>query len=349
MNAIRIIESGVSTTLQDAGRWGFQRFGVPVSGALDKDSLAIANHLVGNTSDRGALEMRFLGPRFSVEAKSVEIAICGAAIAGQITRDSESIPLVSNRSYWLHKGDKVSIGALRESTTAYLAVGGGFEQSSIMGSQSTDLKSGFGGWDGKAVEVCSVLSLSNPQHRSEAQSGLEVRYEPSSTGSVRVVLGPQDDYFADRSLETFLNSSWTVSQFADRMGMRLDGPVLEHRKGFNITSDGIVSGAIQVPGTGQPIVLLSDRQTSGGYPKIATVLSCDLGKLGRLGPGAEIQFQAVSAVEGAMATRAHREWLAGIVASIGPVKSDGSVDLDQLYAGNLISGPLSLDDEFSVP
>ncbi|MEM9782191.1 MAG: biotin-dependent carboxyltransferase family protein [Pseudomonadota bacterium] len=345
---LRIVEPGLATTVQDRGRPGLQRFGVPPAGAVDPEGLALALALADvrtqpqtdAPTDEAALECRVTGPTVEAEAAPLRLAWAGAGVAMQLTRqDGTGATLEGWRSITLMPGDRLAVGTLRGSTTGYLALSGGIDLSPVMGSRATLTRAGLGGLDGRALQPGDRLSTT-----AAPEPGAEHEVEPPadwlSEKPVRVALGPQDDHFTGAALEAFLSTPWRIGNRSDRMGLRLEGPVLAHDPrpghGADIVSDGIVTGAIQVPGSGQPILLLVDRQTSGGYAKIAAVIRADLPRLGRLGPGATIRFQAVDAREGARLTRDAAERLAARIAAIRPVR--GGLDLDALYRENLITG-----------
>ena len=266
---------GPFTTIQDLGRFGRQDLGVPVSGALDTVALRIANVLVGNPETMAGLEIRGAGPLLRVEADSVRVALGGTAAALEILGEAPRI-VPGWQSVRLVRGEAFRIGTLRDTATCYCAVEGGFAVPALFDSQSTYVRGRMGGFEGRALRSGDRVPVS----RREAPERGELRLPsppPYDAGSpVRVVLGPQHDHFTKAAVATFLESSFTVSHQADRMGLRLEGPALEHAGGHDIVSDGIATGAIQVPGTGLPIILLADHQTTGGYPKIATVASVDL-------------------------------------------------------------------------
>ncbi len=335
MTCLKVERAGLFTTVQDQGRPGYQRYGVPVGGALDADSLLIANALVGNAADAAALELRFLGPRLRVEAESVLVALAGTSTALVVDGVSRAV-LPANRSARLRRGDVLDVAALRDSATAYLAVAGGIAVAPILGSRSTSVSGGFGGVGGRKLVDGDEVPLA-----SDAAPELPprmLRHAPfARQPTLHVVLGPQDDMFAAEAVATFLGSTYTVSHEADRMGIRLDGPEIAHVSSYNIISDGIASGAIQVPGSRQPIVLLADRQTTGGYPKIAAVISSDIAACGRLRPGDKVRFAAVAIEEAENLSRAHASLMRELVAKIAA--GEGSaLDLEALYSQNLISG-----------
>lgn len=297
---LRVLAAGAIGMVQDLGRTGQQRFGVPVSGALDFVGLRIANALVGNPEGTAALEIFYKGPTFEVEAESVRVAVVGAPLQVQAGEERRAVP--SGRSVLLTRGERLAVGACEGTLVAYLAVEGGFALPAFLGSLSTYVRAGLGGLQGRPLRKGDALPLA-----LDAATGRAERIAPdwdlAPATRVRVVFGPQDDYFTAEAKTLFTSAAYAVSMQSDRMGMRLQGPALEHAKGYNIVSDGTAPGSIQVPGNGLPIVLLADRPTTGGYPKIATVISADLPALGRLRPGAPIGFDAVSVEEAEAARR----------------------------------------------
>jgi biotin-dependent carboxylase-like uncharacterized protein len=282
---------GPRTSLQDAGRVGFQRYGVSNSGAMDALALACANALVGNPVGTAAIEFMLVGGSFTVEAGSARLAIAGAPC--RITLDAQPVP--HSATFTLEVGQTVTVGSMREGIFAYLAVAGGFDWPAELGSLSLHQRAALGGYRGRAFAPSDRVPL---RGREPSCPRLSLAPVPLlADAPVRVVLGPQDDHFSPAGLATFLSSVYSVSQEADRMGYRLTGPRVEHSRGFNIVSDGIVSGSVQVPGSGEPIVMMADRQTTGGYPKIATVISADLRILAQRRPGDLIRFEAIGVEE----------------------------------------------------
>jgi biotin-dependent carboxylase-like uncharacterized protein len=341
---LKVVASGLMTTLQDLGRHGYQRLGIPVSGALDGVSLRAANLLAGNSPGTGALEIAYQGPTLAVEAESIRVAYAGGTAAIEILSGEDAsggVRLQPLQSARLRKGQILRIGALSGSAVGYLAVEGGFDVATVLGSQSTLARAGLGGLEGRPLRAGDTLSLK--QERTEDR---QERMLPSLALApppyVRVLFGPQDDYFSNEGKRTLLESVYTVSPASDRMGMRLAGPALEHARGYNIVSDGTAPGAIQVPGNGLPIVLLADRQTTGGYPKIATVISADMPALGRLMPGAKVAFKAVDIAAAEAAHRQHRADLDAIADSIVGVRA--AIDAAKLLESNLVSGMIDAHD-----
>jgi biotin-dependent carboxylase-like uncharacterized protein len=322
-----------------------------VSGALDRVSLSAANAIVGNAPGTGALEIAYQGPILTVEADSVRLAYAGGDAPIDVLDDAtvtSAARVPPHQSVRLRRGQVLRIGALSGSVVGYLAAEGGFDVAPALGSQSTYMRAGLGGFDGRALRAGDILPLqrTDADVREERQLPARVAVAPPR---IRVVLGPQDDYFSARGIRALLTSTYTVSAASDRMGMRLEGPALEHAKGANIVSDGIAPGAIQVPGNGLPIVLLADRQTTGGYPKIATVIAADLPALGRLAPGASIAFEAVSIEAAEAAYRQHASLLAALPGQVVAVRSAVAVDAAALLAANLVSGVVNAHDPRCEP
>ena len=338
--ALRVVAPGLMTTLQDLGRPGYQRLGVPISGALDPVSLRAANLLAGNAPGMGALEIFYQGPTLAVEADSVRIAVAGGqAPIDILSSDGGAVRrLGAWESARLVRGQALKIGALTGSAIAYLAVEGGFDIAPVMGSQSTLTRGGIGGLEGRALREGDLLPLRQPA-AAEREEAMLPPLDLAPPPRIRIVLGPQDDHFTPAGLRTLLESPYTISRASDRMGMRLEGPILEHSaKGANIVSDGTAPGSVQVPGNGLPIVLLADRQTTGGYPKIATVISADLPALGRMTPGSKISFATVDIAAAESAARRLAADIAAMATQIAPARRGPVIDHAKLMAENLISG-----------
>ena len=324
----------MNLTVQDLGRPRHQHLGVPVSGVLDPTALRLANALVGNPVGTEALEMRVMGPTLEVAADSIRVALTGTRAPLEIS-GQDAVALPAHQSVTLTRGQRFRVGALPDGSTAILAVEGGFALPEIYGSRSTYGRAGIGGFQGRALVEGDAI----PLRLGEASTRSEVRLDDGyldELGPFRVILGPQRDFFTDEAVTTFLSSAYTVTREADRMGMRLDGPVLEHARGYNIVSDGIVTGAVQVPGNGLPIVLLADHQTTGGYPKLAAVISADIPRLGRLRAGDGIRFEEVTVEAAEAAFRAREADLRRVID--GMIPAGAWLDEAALYRENLISG-----------
>jgi 5-oxoprolinase (ATP-hydrolysing) subunit C len=339
-----LVESpGLFTTLQDLGRFGRQNLGIPVSGALDTVALRIANALAGNPEPLAALEIRGAGPVMRVEADSMRIALAGTTAVLEILGEARRV-VPGWHSVRLVRGDVFRVGPLRDTATCYCAVEGGFAVPGLFDSQSTYVRGRLGGFDGRALRAGDKLPLALPKAPERGELRLDGRPPYGAGDTVRVVLGPQERHFTEAGIAAFLESSFTISNQADRMGLRLHGPTLEHAAGHDIVSDGIATGSIQVPGTGLPIILLADHQTTGGYPKIATVASVDLPQLGRMRPGETLRFQAVTVEEAEAARRAQENEILRLIDALAPVRADARLDSETLLAANLISGVVSSDE-----
>ncbi len=336
--ALRILSPGLSTTIQDLGRHGFQRLGVSTGGALDPVSFRAANALVGNPANLGALEALYVGPTFVIEAEDARLAFVGTEATVEVLDDAASDrghAIALMQSVRLRRGQVVRVGSLKTGSSLYIAVEGGFAVAAVLGSVATDSRGRIGGWQGRALTAGDILPLrcATATERNECRIDSLDLVPP---GRFRVMLGPQSDYFSDDEIKRFLVSEYEVSAGSNRMGIRLQGSPIRARRGFNIVSDAIVTGSIQVPGSGQPMVLLADHQTTGGYPKIATVISADLPAIGRLPIGAKIAFASVTAEHAAEARRDLAAALDRIGEKIVPVRPP--LAAAPLFECNLISG-----------
>jgi biotin-dependent carboxylase-like uncharacterized protein len=292
MKDIVIVSPGLYTTVQDRGRWGYQEFGMPVTGAMDDFSFRAANILVGNDEYDAALETTLNGPEISFNIDAV-VAITGANMVPKV--NGNIVPMW--RSFKLSKGDVLSFSMAREGTRGYIAFAGGLDIPVVMGSCSTFVRGGIGGYEGRKLKTGDELNLKNsnvPVHQL-ADRIIPMQYIPEYKQNccIKAILGPQDDCFTQESVEKFFSSEYEITKEADRMGYRLSGPQLMHKAGADIISDGINLGSIQIPGHGMPIVMLADRQTTGGYTKIATVISTDIPVMSQLKPGDKVSFKMV--------------------------------------------------------
>ena len=309
VEVLEILHPGMLTTVQDIGRRGYGRYGVAPSGALDLFSVRIANLLVDNSEGEAVLEITLSGFRAHVLSEAA-LAVTGADMG--LTCNGRDLRNWS--SHRLKAGDIVALDDPKSGCRAYLSVGGGLEVPAVLGSKSTHLGTRFGGLQGRSLQAGDVLSARNPAaHLKSAGRRYEENCAPVYRGytELRVVPGPQDHHFPEAGLDLFLNSIYRVSPRSDRTGIRLEGPPLKVKEGAaeSIISEGVVSGAIQVPGDGQPIVILGETVT-GGYRKIATVISADLHHLGQLVPGDRVRFQAVTLPEARQALWREEEKIA---------------------------------------
>jgi biotin-dependent carboxylase-like uncharacterized protein len=333
--ALAVIAPGLGATIQDLGRAGYQAIGVPEGGALDPVTLRLANWLAGNEDGEGALEMRFSGPSFEVRGGPVRLALAGDGAEIELLPPFEG-RFPAWRSVPLEPGQSFRV-ALRGGNPCYLAVAGGFDLPLVLGSRSTLPVGRLGGFQGRALACGDVV----PLRLAEPDGTGELAMRPPKLAvpeRIRVILGPQADRFTEEALGVFLSASFTLSTHSDRMGLRLEGPRLAHSDGFDLISDGTALGAIQVPGSGQPIILLVDRGTTGGYPKIAVVISADLPVVGRLAPGAALRFAAVTHAEAVAALRAQDAMLASLKASIARYRDPAEALARALSEENIISG-----------
>jgi allophanate hydrolase len=341
ISGFRVIAPGLFTTVQDLGRRGFQNIGVPVSGALDRIALTSANVLAGNAGNAAALEMLVQGPTLEVEAESVRIAAVGVDSFTVEGRSSRTIG--GGRSVRVMRGETVRFAAL-PSFCGYLAIEGGVAVPPVLGSAATYVRNRVGGLDGRTLMAGDIVPVAIEDVADGTDLALSADLDPGFDRPIRVVLGPQDDYFTEDAVATFLSGPYRISRQADRMGFRFEGPALTHAKGSNIVSDGIVAGSVQVPGSGQPIVLLADAQTAGGYPKIATVISADIPLLVRRGPGREVRFAAVTQADAEAIRREQEAALAADLAAIAPFEEAPRVSAEALYETNLVDGVASATD-----
>lgn len=335
MSALKVVQAGFAPTVQDLGRPWFQHRGVPVSGALDPVSLRIGNGLVGNEGGAAAIEFRLMGPTLAVMAESARVALVGTRARIEVI-GVETVSLPSYQSVTVRRGQKVRVPSVADSGVAYLCIEGGIAVEPVFDSRSTYGRSRIGGYHGRALRDGDELPLSSDRVEERPELRLEDLSHLDESGPFRVVLGPQRDYFTEASIARFFAEAYKVGREADRMGMRLEGPALEHARGYNITSDGIVTGAIQVPGNGRPIVLLADHQTTGGYPKIGTVISADIPRAGRLRPGDAMAFAEISVEAAEEARRAQETELRRLLGRFTPASA--WLDEAALYRENLISG-----------
>jgi biotin-dependent carboxylase-like uncharacterized protein len=334
---LRVLSAGPGATLQDGGRHGYLRFGVTAAGPMDLLAHATANLAVGNPAGATAIEVSVGGVELTAESGSLNVAIAGGEFA--LSLDGRPLPpaVVLN----LEEGAVLKIRAGRGGSWCYLAVAGQLNLPKVLGSHATHTRTGFGGVNGRAIIAGDRLGF-EPSGLSQPSIGAIVAPRlDRPIDTIRVVLGPQHDYFADDQIAAFLAGPWTVSARSDRMAYFLDGPRLTHARGFNIVSDGIAMGAIQVPGDGRPIVLMADRQSTGGYPKIATIIGPDLGRLAQARPGTVFRFAEVLIGEAVAARREEAALLARGVVVEPVVRTHLSSEF--LLGLNLIDGVVGVE------
>jgi antagonist of KipI len=308
---LRVIKPGMLTTIQDAGRWGFQARGVPVAGPMDPVSHRLANALVGNVREAAALEITLLGPELEFEDERL-VAVTGAEF--EMTLDGKAVR--GNAPFVVTAESRLRFGERRRGARAYLAISSGIAVPPMLGSRSTHLVSAMGGAAGRALAAGDRLPLGDPRKVEGAVLAPQPAAValPERHARLRVLPGPQRDYFNRDALEVLQSAPYTIGQNSDRMGYRLEGPRLTHARGADIISDATPLGVLQVPASGQPILLMADRQTTGGYPKIATVISADVAVAGQLGPSDTISFAVCTPAEAMAALIAQERTLMAVEA-----------------------------------
>ena len=335
---LTVVSPGALAALQDCGRRGLRRAGVPQAGALVPDWLCIANLLAGNAPSHAALEFFGGGLTLRADAAPLRLALAGPVQAEIVARDGTRRSVPSWRGLTLAAGETLRCPTIAGARLAYVAVHG-LQVMPLAGSAATYARAGFG----------QLLRSGDPLVAAVAPASVDQCIDPPplpdgvrGVVAIRVVPGPQAAHFREEAQAAFLTAEYRVTTEADRMGVRLDGPLLAHRDAASaeIVSDATVPGSIQVPGNGRPIVLLNDGQTAGGYPKIATVISADLPYLALLPAGARVRFVAVSVAAAEAAARERAAELQARIAAIRCLGGDGDtgVDLDALYRENLVSG-----------
>ena len=313
-NFFEVLRPGINTTFQDKGRFGMQHLGVAPSGCMDYKSFLIANSLVSNNESEGVLEFAYQGPLLKLIKGKTKFAITGNVLFQIINSKNETINGECNRSYDLDAGDQIDILATRQSTYGYLSVEGGFDVISFCNSVSTLARANIGSNEGKKINIKNKIPLKTDR-KDKNNYMANVSFEEKNI--IRVLKGPQFDYFSESSKKEFFSKEYKITNLTDRMGMRLEGKVLKNIVSTNIRSEGIIKGAIQVPADGQPIVLLTDHPTIGGYPKIANVISADYDLLVQKIPGTNISFKCIELQE---AERLYKEWCSNISKIVKNIK-----------------------------
>jgi 5-oxoprolinase (ATP-hydrolysing) subunit C len=329
--ALTIVAAGPGVTLQDAGRHGYLRYGVTAAGPMDAQAMAIANLAVGRPVGATAIEVSLGGIEVSADGATLPVAIAGGNF--DVSIDGQRLPAMVRLA--LAPGAKLRVRAGSDGAWCYLAVGGAIDVAPMLGSNATHTRSALGGIDGRALAAGDVLGVRDVGACDAGAAALTWPWLDKSDDPIRVILGPQDDYFSPAQIATFGRERWTVSNRSDRMAYFLDGASITPENGLNVVSDGIVMGAIQVLGDGRPMVLMADRQVTGGYPKIATVIGPDLGRLAQLRPGASLRFAITTIDEAVKARRAARAMMEAPVEAT-PLRRDPSAEA--LLGANLISG-----------
>lgn len=336
MSRIEVLDAGPYTSVQDRGRFGAQRYGLGTAGAMDGLSLAVANALVGQPVGAAAIEIGPLPARFRAVDGAVRLALAGGLRGATI----DGRALAFGETAVLAEGEVLALRACAKGVFSYLAFEGGIEAAPVFGSLSVHARSMIGSPFARALQAGDRLSTGTAGAWS-AERSLAAPARP--VGPLHVVLGPQDDHFAPETIALFLGADWKISPTSDRMGYRLEGPVLAHKGSPNILSDGIANGSVQIPGNGQPLLLLADRGTTGGYPKLATIITPDLGRLAQVSVGATIRFRAVSLAEAQGAARAYAALLDGLPGAVRDI-GGGALSSEFLLASNLAGAATNAED-----
>lgn len=347
---LTIDRAGALTTVQDLGRWGSQALGMPVSGAMDAPALMRGNILLGNPEGAAAIEMTLLGAAVTFHGEGA-IVLTGGDLSPKI--NGRDVPMWTVLA--VAPGDKLSYGAPcpGKGCRSYLCVAGGIDVPEVMGSRSTYMKAKIGGLEGRPLKTGDELETGTPYILWRDLIGLscpeEYRTVTSPDEPLRAVPGLQDSYIKPEGIDAFFTSEYTVSGAADRMGYRLEGgKTIEHKNGPDIISDGIPMGAIQVPGQGQPIVMMADRQTTGGYVKLGVVLALDVARLAQKMPGEKLSFRKITQEEGigfakaeAANVEALRNYVCGYVSRPSAVQHTSSA-AGENAAASAMSGAMNL-------
>jgi len=294
MKLFRVIKPGFFTTVQDLGRHGFLKYGIPISGAMDEFSLQIANRLVRNNPNDACLEMTAIGPELEA-LRHMQIAITGGGFTPQI--NGQEVEMWQTLK--IENGDLVSFGKVRSGCRAYLSVRGGINVPFVLGSRSTYVRCEVGGIQGRQLRAEDVIEGFNSARLLDFKVSVPEKFIPrfKDEAHVNVMLGPQVESFTKKGVETLLSNPYMITIDADRMGYRLEGPTIEHEAKGNTISDAILPGAVQVPPNGKPIITMQDAQTTGGYAKIAAVVTADIHILGQAKPKDIVYFHRVTLSE----------------------------------------------------
>jgi biotin-dependent carboxylase-like uncharacterized protein len=335
MSKLVVTSIGPASSVQDGGRPGSQRYGLVPSGAMDRLALAAANTLVGNELFTAAVEIGPFGAAFTARGGAVRIALAGASRNADIAGRA----IAADTSATIAEGETLTLGFARGGSFSYLAIEDGIVGEPDFGSYAVNARAGLGSPYPRPLQAGDELPTAKASRAPEQR----IELPPMSDAPIRVLWGPQDDEFAEDSKRLFIDSEWKISATSDRMGYRLEGPVVKHLHGHNIVSDGTVNGSLQVPGNGQPIVLMPDRGTTGGYPKIATVISADFGRLAQTPAGRAFRFQAVSMAEAHKAARDFAKLLRSLPDRLRSIESF-DLNLEALQDANVAGHAVSAMD-----
>ena len=289
-NFFEVLRAGINSTFQDQGRENFYHIGLPFSGAMDNRNFVISNALVNNEDNQGVIEFAYQGPLFEFNGENISFSITGDVKFKIIKKDNTIINGECYKSYILNHKDKLDIISTNKSVYGYLAVSGGFSLDKILNSHSTFTRANVGPFDGKKLFLKQKILINKINQPLQSK---QVKYINSKIEYIRILKGTNYDYFSKEGINNFLTKEFKVTKLTDRMGMRIEGPRIENIKEKNIRSEGIVKGTIQIPPDGNPIIMLSDHGTIGGYPKIGVVISADYDKLVQLVPNSKIKFKLI--------------------------------------------------------
>ena len=292
-NKIIVLREGINSTFQDLGRNNFYHIGLPFSGAMDKRNYLIANKLVGNQHNEAVIEFAYQGPLLKIEEGNINFAISGD-VKFNIKKDDKLFNGQCYKTYFLSKNDEIDIISTNKSVYGYFAVSGGFELNKNFGSFSTTVRANVGSNNGNKLSKNEKFLIKDIKNKNISKN---IEYINSKVEYIRILKGTNFDYFSDDSINDLTSKKFIVSKLSDRMGMRLQGSKIKNMKETNIRSEGLVKGVIQVPADGDPIIMLSDHGTIGGYPKIAVVISADYDKLIQIPPGNTLKFKLIELKE----------------------------------------------------
>ena len=307
-----VIRPGINTTFQDLGRKNLYHIGIPFSGAMDNRNFILANAIAGNKENTPIIEFAYQGPLLKFKGEKINFNITGNVSFNLIKKDDQ-IEGNCYENYTLEDGDQLDILSTNKSVYGYLAISGNFKVQIQWGSCSTNTKANVGANDGKKIEKNQVIKILDT-HSHNSKRKLE--YLNSKIENIRVIKGTNFNYFSENGKKNFFNEEFTVTKLTDRMGMRLEGTKIENIVDTNIKSEGIVKGVIQVPTDGNPIVMLSDHGTIGGYPKIGVVISSDYDKLVQLPPGSKIKFKEIELSDAELLFKLYQMETKNIIAKI---------------------------------
>jgi len=312
-NFFEVLRPGINTTFQDKGRFGMQHLGVAPSGCMDHKSFLIANALVSDNEEEGVLEFAYQGPLLKLIKGKTKFAITGNVLFQIVNLKNETTNGECNRSYDLDEGDQIDILATRQSAYGYLALEGGFDIKPFCKSVSILSRAQIGPNEGQKIKINDKINI---KISSKNKKDFSTKFPKKNKSTIRVLKGPQFDYFSKESQKDFFSKEYKISNLTDRMGMRLEGAVMKNIVNTNIRSEGITKGAIQVPADGQPIILLTDYPTIGGYPKIANVTSVDYNLLIQKTPGEKIFFELIKLREAEQLYKEHLNSISEIIKNI---------------------------------